>query len=257
MPRVSKKEYLKGKQLNRFETNVDVNEGMCYSDGFMRTDAWFTWFQDSAFAHTKQLGVDQGGALPTKLAWILLDVKAIWVKHVKRGEKINLETYPIKGTSAMFPRRFIAKDIFGKVVAKADTTWALMDIIRRRLTRSVEVAEIISPYEAVDTDIALLSPVDECDGELTCAEYLPSDIDYDKNGHVNNARYIAWLSDLVRKAGKVIKDIHCRYHSEVLPDESVILSMRREDRGHYLFEAKCKDRLCFAASGLLSAAHIE
>jgi acyl-ACP thioesterase len=246
--------------MERFKLEITITPEMCYDNGGMRPDAWFVWLQNAGTEHLNAMEASKGFGMPDNLAWVLLEVTAKIDQLRKAGEKLLLETFPVKGTSAMFPRRYICRDIMGKIVTTADTTWALMDVVRRRMTRSAVMSEKLVPYEEIDDGLALLSPIKEIEGEAVTEVFTPLDTDFDVNGHVNNTRYIAWICDRINKLGGIAKEIHCRYHSEILPGQEALIALR-ESCGRFFCEICSREpdasntafdrsgaKLCFAAS---------
>jgi acyl-ACP thioesterase len=237
--------------MERYKTEVTVTPEMCYADGVIRPDAWFVWLQNSGGDHLEQMKMSRGFGLPDNLAWVLLEVTAKINQVRKAGERLLLETFPIRGTTALFPRRYICRDILGKIVTTADTTWALMDVARRRMTRSAEITDKLSAFEEHDDNLALLSPVEEVSCEPVVETFKPKETDFDVNGHVNNTRYIAWVGDRINKLGGFVNRIHCRYHAEILPGQEALLKLRRTATEFFceIFSGADNNKLCFAVYG--------
>ena len=217
----------------------------CGPDGVMRADAWFSWYQNAAAVHASSLGCGHDGILPADMAWILLDVHAVWENHARAGDELALVTSVAQSIHWLYPRVFESRLADGRIAARATTTWALLDTAARRITRHPNIqalhdgaaggpAERVPPFEPLDAP---------------CVEraFSTAAEDFDENGHVNNARYIAWACAALAEQNARINTVSARYQREILPGEP--LRSLAVDGGRFAYEIFSGEKRCFAASG--------
>ncbi|GHU65654.1 hypothetical protein FACS1894184_01870 [Clostridia bacterium] len=236
-----------------FKMQAVVTDSDCGADGIMRLDAWFQLFQWIAVQHNTALGCDHDGLLPKSVVWVLLGAHAHWRRPVRVGERLVIETAPSASSHGMFQRRIKITDDNGNEVAGNVGFWTLLDYETRRITR----CEAIQKRHG-ETEIgpgARPVPFAAIEGaDVGAWAYTPSGIDIDDNGHVNNARYIAWLGDALRGRDggtPTLQTLDAWYASEVLPGERLTGRVARATDGRFTFEAfrSGSEKACFTASG--------
>jgi acyl-ACP thioesterase len=159
--------------------------------------ATFDLFQEVAINHAEDLGVGRDALARTKQIWVLSRMSVLMERRPKYGETITIRSWP-RGADRLFAvRDYDIRDSAGQAVVRGRSGWIILDVERRRPLRVQPVIESLPPNEGRDALSG--SPLGlETRGDLVKAgerKALFSDIDY--NGHVNNARYIQWIQDLI------------------------------------------------------------
>ena len=111
------------------------------------------------------------------------------------GETVTVETWPLPATRVAYPRATIAYDAEGKELFRTMALWVLMDTESRAMVlpgkSGVDVPGIVRGLEA-DTPASITpKPLEHT---------APRRVGYallDRNGHMNNTRYLDWLDDLL------------------------------------------------------------
>lgn len=186
--------------------------------------AVFNYFQEVAGNHAESLGVGKEKLKSTGHAWVLSRMTAVIDRRSDWGEIVYAHTWP-RGTDRLFAvRDYELLDSNNTIVARGRSGWIVLDTVKMRPVRpnfltdtmpaNSEKSALEEGLESLKTHANLINS-----GSRT-ASY--SDIDY--NGHVNNARYVQWIQDILpaeelEKANTFRMDIN--YLSEVVPGTNV------------------------------------
>ena len=199
------------------------------SDRLTQT-AVFQFFQEAAISHAENLGAGREDLAESGRAWILSRMSVLVKRRPRYRETITVRSWP-RGSEKLFAiRDYDILDEDGVSAVFARGAWLVVDMEKRRPLRPQSVVEKLPANEGMETfpseakdappieSLAVRSDLQKSGGRKA----LYADIDY--NGHVNNARYIQWIEDLIspgelEKADETRFDIN--YLSEILAGESV------------------------------------
>lgn len=169
------------------------------------------------------------------VGFILSQLSMKVLRPVPAYEKIEVSTWckEAKGFSFL---RFFEMSVGGEVVARASSTWALVDIHNKTLVRADRLAGENFPY---DQPIAaeLLPPrarvgrgeMLECIGQRVISY---SDIDY--NMHMNNTNYPDMLCDfLPDMQGKFVSEMSLSYLKEAPLGATLTVSRAQREDGFF------------------------
>ena len=166
--------------------------------------------QDVAGHHCLELGTDYDTLAEKDLFWAVIRQKVSITRIPPRGETIHVETWPMPTTRTCYPRSTVAYDRNGNELFRAISLWVLMDMQTRAM---------ILPGKSGITVQGMLTGT-----ELTAPGSLAPKVlsntysrkvaytDLDRNGHMNNTRYLEWMDDLLPSA----------FHKERSPKEFTI-----------------------------------
>lgn len=185
------------------------------------------WMQEAAAAASTQAGYSPARYLETKAAWIVREVKIAIDAPVDYEDPIVVETWISTLRRFRSRREYIVRS-GDRVVARGQAEWLYLEMreeggVRPKLPD--EAMKAAFPRQPVfsltdDETPAFLEPTGD-PGATDRRRIRPSDID--RNGHVNNVRYLAWLDD------------HGRL---VHPDRDIVFA-----RMEYLLDARPGDRV--------------
>lgn len=134
-------------------------------------------------------------------------------------------------------------------VAEAYTVWALLNFREHKLVRVGETAPIGGePEPPIDVGIPVREPFPAADrfAAVGTREVYYSDVD--RNGHLNNTKYLNWLCDFVPDiAHKTLRTANVSFVSEA-PLGEVLTVQRAAVEGRYFFKLTRRDgKLCCEA----------
>jgi len=172
--------------------------------------------QEVAGDHSALLGTDYAS---TQLYWVVTRQKVQITRLPGAGEEILLQTWPMPTTRVAYPRSTIAYDAKGRELFRAISLWVLMDPGSR--------AMILPGKSGVTVNGMLRGSELTVPGSLvpgTMKNRSQRTVRYtelDSNGHMNNARYLDWLDDL----------LSAEFHARHIPAEFTVcyLSEAREN----------------------------
>ena len=154
----------------------------------------------------------------TQLYWVITRQKVQISRLPAAGETITLETWPMPTTRVAYPRSTIAYDAQGKELFRSISLWVLMDPKSRAMVlpgkSGVTVEGLLRGSELAVPGSLVPGQQKNITTRTVCYTEL------DGNGHMNNARYLDWLDDLLSAS----------FHSNHTPREFTVcyLSEARE-----------------------------
>jgi acyl-ACP thioesterase len=200
----------------------------------------FALFQEAANTHAELLGVGRDMMQKTGQVWILSRLSVFMERRPRYREQITVRSWP-RGSNKLFAVRDYDIRAAGQsgaepAMVRGRSAWLIVDLEKHRPLRPQALMEKLPSNEGMD---ALPGPNPGNDpppslaprfGKDAAGDLSPpvlrsaaySDIDY--NGHVNNARYIQWIQDLLDPAilagAKQIR-LDINYLSEVRYGETI------------------------------------
>ena len=186
-------------------TDMDVD---CF--GRMKLSTVLTCAQEVAGKHSALLGADYDTLMEKRLFWAVSRHRVQITRLPLLGETITVQTWPMPTTRVAYPRALAAFDAQGKELFRAISLWVLMDTQNRNMIlpgkSGVDVCGTLTGSElAVPHSLA---PKDLANSQARTVTYTC----LDRNGHMNNTRYLDWVEDLLPSA----------FHKEHTPKELVI-----------------------------------
>ena len=156
------------------------------------------YVQEVAGRHFDVISMDYDALAHRGMIWAIIRQRVQITRIPLRGETIRLETWPMPTTRVAYPRSVVAYDAWGNELFRSISIWVLMDLNTRNM---------ILPAKS---GIAVAGTLRG--NELAVPSALPSKLlgnsrtrsvcftDLDRNGHMNNTRYLDWIDDLLPSA---------------------------------------------------------
>lgn len=203
--------------------HVDYGDSDYYKK--LKLSSLFNYLQDIASLHSENLGIGID-AIHQKhgVAWVMVRIMVEIERMPYWNEDIIVETWPNEPKKLEFERSFIVRDLEDRVLVRAISSWVIMDIQKREI-RKTELIRIDYPplpdYMAINKRMGKLKPM----GELSFVydkKIGYSDIDI--NGHLNNSKYIDYITDCfsIEKHGMYnIDSVQVSYISEALAGDTI------------------------------------
>ena len=171
--------------------------------------------QEAAGQHCRELAVDYDTLAQRRLFWAVTRHRVQVTRMPRRGEKIRIETWPLPTTRVAYPRSMVAYDEQGNELFRSISLWVLMDLDKRnmilpgksgiRVVGTMRGTELAMPNGLIAKDLRKSRMRTVCFTDL------------DRNGHMNNTRYMDWIDDLLPSAfheNATVKEFTVCYFSE-------------------------------------------
>ena len=171
--------------------------------------------QEVAGFHFSKLAMDYEALALRGMFWAVTRHKVQVTRLPLRGETIRVETWPMPTTRVAYPRSMVAFDSKGNECFRSISLWVLMDLNDRNMIlpgkSGIEVAGTLRGNE-------LASPMGLPAKTLqNRRERMVCFTDLDRNGHMNNTKYLDWIDDLLPSsfhAAHTVKEFTVCYMSE-------------------------------------------
>ena len=192
--------------------------------GRCRPASLLRFAQDAAGSHCFALGTDWDTMASKGLFWAVIRQRLEVTRLPQAGETVTVKTWPMPTTRVAYPRATEGYDADGNVLFKVISLWVIMDMQTRAMIRpdrsGVDVEGIVLGGELPAP--AGLNPRELPEETLRTVGFTELDI----NGHMNNARYLDWVCDLLASdfhRDHPLKAVTICYLSEALEGQQISL----------------------------------
>ena len=201
-----------------------INDNAVDRYGRLKPSMILYYVQEVAGKHFDLIAMDYDQLVERGMIWAIIRQRVQISRIPTRGETIRVETWPMPNTRVAFPRSVIAYDAEGQEVFRSISLWVLMDVKTRAM---------VLPAKS-----GLYVPGTVRGDELAPPSALPSKVmathrtrpvcftDLDRNGHMNNTRYMDWIDDLLPSAfhkNHIVKEFTVCYLSETREGQNLDL----------------------------------
>jgi acyl-CoA thioester hydrolase len=117
-----------------FVHGLTVNASDIDELGHANNVVWVRWVNEAALAHTEAAGVGPRECLSRRLAWVVRRHDIEYLAPALEGEQVEVLTWAetLKGVTSLRRTLFRCQ---GRVLARAETTWILIDLDTTRPKR--------------------------------------------------------------------------------------------------------------------------
>ena len=218
--------------MNVYKQNFYCDDLAVDPFGRLKPSMLLSWLQTAAGNHFALLE-DPDSTLEEKgLFWAVSRHRVVLHKLPRLGQTVTLETWPMPTTRVAYPRTMALYDEEGTLLASAVSLWVLMDKESRALVLPGKSGVTVEGFlRGIEPEVPKgLAPRDltqECRKTVTYSLL-------DKNGHMNNARYLDWVDDLLPAAfhrDNTCAEFTVCYLSEALENQQVCLRWALSEEG--------------------------
>ncbi|HVN57140.1 MAG TPA: acyl-ACP thioesterase domain-containing protein [Bacteroidales bacterium] len=166
-------------------------------NGKLSPHSLFNYLQDIASEHAELLRFGKDDLLKENRFWVLSRIAVKVIYWPSWGESIDVKTWP-RGTDKLFALRdFEVTDSHGESVALGSSSWLVVDRTSRRVQRPDSVLSHFNEGFPVKSAISgNASKVGPVAGDAVHSQaYRVAISDLDINLHVNNVKYLEWITD--------------------------------------------------------------
>ena len=221
-----------------YSQNYEVTDIAVDCYGRMKTSMILFLAQEVAGRHCVSLSVDYETLEKKRMFWAVTRHRVQITRMPVRGETIRIETWPMPTTRVAYPRSVIAYDAQGNECFRAISLWVLMDLDKRSMIlpgkSGISVVGTLRGLE-LDTPNGLVAK------DLRCHQHRSVCFtDLDRNGHMNNTKYLDWISDLLPSRfheNHQPREMTVCYFSESREGQSLQLSWDFPEEGCLLVDA--------------------
>jgi len=184
-------------ELREFNKDYRIHVYESGPDGKLTLSSLFDFFQDIASEHAIALGYGRDELMKNNNYWVLSRMYSVIEKWPSLGGKISIRTWP-RGTEKLFALRdFIATAEDGSIIARATSSWLIIDYSTKRIQRpdsNLNRLNFVPASEAALSRNASRIGTPSSEAKLN-REFSVRISDLDVNLHANNARYLEWVTD--------------------------------------------------------------
>ena len=213
--------------------------------------------QEVSAKHAAMLGNDWETLAEKNLFWAIIRHKVQITRMPQAGQTITLETWPMPTTRVAYPRATVAYDEQGNELFRTVALWVLMDLQTRAMIlpgKSGVVVNGLTRGSELDIPPSITPKVleNQC---LRTVGYT----ELDRNGHMNNTRYLDWVDDLLPSAfhrDHPMKEILLCYLAEGREGQQIRLSWSLDHDGALAVDAVRPDETDSAKTHRVFAAKV-
>ena len=207
-----------------FQTDFKITERDVDCCGRLMPSMILFYAQQVAGMHSTELTVGYDVLARQRMFWAVTRHKVQVSRIPRLGETIHIETWPMPTTRVAYPRSMVAYDKQGNELFRSISLWVLMDLDTRAMVLP-RVSGIIVEGTLRGTELALPGAVIPKTFGLSGTRTVCF-TDLDRNGHMNNCRYLDWIADLLPSgyhAGHELREFTVCYLSEAREGQTLDL----------------------------------
>lgn len=208
-----------------YSQNFEITDHFVDCFGRMTPASILMLIQEVAGRHCVALSVDYDTLARQGMFWAVTRHRVQVSRLPQLGENIRVETWPMPTTKVAYPRSVVAYDAAGNECFRAISLWVLMNLNTRSMIlpgkSGISVVGSLRGLELPSPGSLALMDHTQTRQRQVCFT------DLDRNGHMNNTRYLDWVSDLLPSAfhqGHEVKEFTICYHTEAREGQVLGLS---------------------------------
>ncbi len=236
-------------QIRSYEVDVHQRAGV---------SAICNYFQEAAGVHAHHLNFDITHLLDNGLTWVLYKMHIRIRSNPLRWQDVEVETWPSPGDGLRAFRDYILWDGNGERMAEAVSQWMVLDVQTRRPVRIPDEILALGLKESehtIEPGKAPLKPVMDGTPELIT---VAGSGDLDMNNHVNNVKYIEWMTGYLPRPvrdGKSCRELEIHYRAEAVEGDRISHVFKTESQTenattlrHTLFKEEQNQQIVIASA---------
>ena len=208
-----------------YTQNFEITDHYVDCFGRMTPESILLMIQEVAGKHCTALSVDYDTLAKRRMFWAVTRHRVQVSRLPQLGENIRVETWPMPTTKVAYPRSVVAYDAAGNECFRAISLWVLMNLDTRSMIlpgkSGISVVGSLRGLELPSPGSLALMDHTQTRQRQVCFT------DLDRNGHMNNTRYLNWVSDLLPSAfhqEHEVKEFTICYHAEAREGQLLDLS---------------------------------
>lgn len=222
----------------------------------LKPAAFLNYAQEAANIHADYLGVGYDAMHITRKAWVLSKIHVIFHKLPKWRDHINVQSWHKGANGYQYFRDFVVFDKEGtEKLISATTSWLVIDVDTRRLTKYAELAE--DEERCINEDVITTQPPKVLMPKDIEPQFVMSHAvcysDLDMNSHVNNVKYTEWAMNAIELEvtnNRRLKELVVNFNSEIKEGDTVDIYRHSVSQGEeleYIIEGRVNGKGSFTA----------
>jgi len=183
--------------MKKYELEKEISYQDVDFTGNLKLSHLLSVLSELATVHALELNVWNHDMIEN-YGWVVAKMHIQVEKEIKYEDQVIFKTWPGQPSRAIYPRYYTVEDKKNKQrLISISSIWTLLDLKKRRIVMPSRVG-IVFPDEIMLEEATSLPSEIICDDQLeliATREVRYSDID--TNQHVNNARYLEWICDVI------------------------------------------------------------
>ena len=181
-----------------YQQSFHINDSCVDCSGSLKLSTLLYFAQEVAGQHFDRIAMTYDQLAQKGMFWAIIRQRVQISRLPMSGEDIVVKTWPMPNTRVAFPRSVVAFDAQGNELFRVLTLWVLMDVNSR--------AMILPGKSGIALPGTVLGNELEPPASLPAKNYVNHRhrtvcfTDLDRNGHMNNTRYLDWIADLFPSA---------------------------------------------------------
>lgn len=206
--------------------------------GRMKPAVMLWMIQEISGVHAARLGASWEDLAEKNLFWAVIRHKVEISRLPEAGQTITLRTWPMPTTRVAYPRATEARDENGNLLFRSHAIWVLMDRTSRAMVLPIKSGvDVPGTLQGCEAPAPGSIPVRTL---ANCAERTVGYGVLDRNGHMNNTRWLDWTDDLLRAdfhREKVLQKLDICYLAEAREGQQLDLLWQLSDENQLQLEA--------------------
>ena len=186
------------------------------------------YFQEAAGIDAHNLSYGWEELSINGVAWILTKLQIQLLKPVSGAQKIRVKTWHCYSDKIQSRRDFVMFNEAGEHIAKGVSWWLIMDLNKRKITRSPQSLRDLNdnnPAPIMEASTEKAPRETELGAPLNTVDLTARLEDLDSNNHVNNSHFSAWALESLpadKTEGKTLVEIIIHFKAEVRHGDKVL-----------------------------------
>ena len=181
-----------------FRQSFHIDGNVIDRYGRLKPSAILFYAQEVAGKHCEIISLNYDDLAKKGLFWAVIRHRVQITRLPMQGETITVETWPMPTTRVAYPRSVVAYDEQGSECFRSISLWVLMDLNTRNMIlpgkSGIAVQGTIRGTELAPPNSLAARTLTNSRKRTVCFT------DLDRNGHMNNTRYMDWIDDLLPSA---------------------------------------------------------
>ena len=237
-----------------YQENFEITSVYVDRNGRLKPSMILYFAQEVAGKHSTEMTLGYEALRQRHLFWAVTRHRVQITRMPTLGETIRIETWPMPTTRVAYPRSMVAYDSQGRECFRSISLWVLMNLDTRNMIlpgkSGISVVGTVRGNELESPTGLIARPLGSRRERTVCFT------DLDRNGHMNNTRYLDWIDDLLPSlfhAQHTAKEFTICYLSEaregqqlrmqwdLMEDGSLLVDGYRsseEEKDHRVFSCK-------------------